>query len=149
MAEVLPALNSTIKGNKIHWGSLAGSSEPVAIAETAAAYDGMLLVITTSSAEAIRLEQEVGFFLAAESDIPVIHFPDWETLAYDTFSPHQDIISERLQALHQLPRQRRERQILHVRRRCRRSGTRILAGASGTDRYRGSRRFCGQRRLPQ
>jgi transcription-repair coupling factor (superfamily II helicase) len=107
VAEVLPALNSTIKGNKIHWGSLAGCSEPVAIAETAAAYDGMLLVITTSSAEAIRLEQEVSFFLAAESDIPVIHFPDWETLAYDTFSPHQDIISERLQALHQLPRQRR------------------------------------------
>ncbi|CAH0989985.1 Transcription-repair-coupling factor [Sinobacterium norvegicum] len=107
MAEVLPSLNNTIKGNKIHWGGLSGCSESLAIAETAAAYDGILLVTTISSAEANRLEQEVSFFLAAEDDIPVIHFPDWETLPYDTFSPHQDIVSERLQALHQLPRQRR------------------------------------------
>src|SRR5699024_2901799 len=32
------------------------------------------------------------------------HLPDWETLPYDTFSPHQDIISERLATLYQLPR---------------------------------------------
>jgi transcription-repair coupling factor (superfamily II helicase) len=32
-----------------------------------------------------------------------MHFPDWETLPYDSFSPHQDIISERLETLHKLP----------------------------------------------
>ena len=33
----------------------------------------------------------------------ILPFPDWETLPYDNFSPHQDIISSRLTSLHQLP----------------------------------------------
>src|SRR5690606_32280429 len=37
------------------------------------------------------------------ADLPVAQFPDWETLPYDTFSPHQDIVSERLTTLYRLP----------------------------------------------
>ncbi|WP_410964949.1 hypothetical protein, partial [Salmonella sp. SAL4435] len=44
--------------------------------------------------------QELRFFAP---DLPVLHFPDWETLPYDVFSPHQDIISQRIAALYQLP----------------------------------------------
>ncbi|TAL03872.1 MAG: DEAD/DEAH box helicase, partial [Porticoccaceae bacterium] len=39
--------------------------------------------------------------------IPILHLPDWETLPYDLFSPHQDIVSERLQTLCRLPSTRR------------------------------------------
>lgn len=44
----------------------------------------------------MRLEDEIGFF---SQSLPVLHFPDWEVLAYDLFSPHQDIISQRIATL--------------------------------------------------
>ena len=44
------------------------------------------------------LQEQLEFFLAG-SAIGIKTFPDWETLPYDTFSPHQDIISERLATL--------------------------------------------------
>jgi len=100
VAEIFSSLHSTIKGNKIHWGSLVGAGQALAIAETAGNHNGMVLLLTNSNSEANRLEQEISFFLADTTDTPVILFPDWETLPYDSFSPHQDIISERLQALH-------------------------------------------------
>src|SRR5699024_4987773 len=42
-----------------------------------------------------------------DDNTPVRHFPDWETLPYDVFSPHSDVISQRLALLHGLPRARR------------------------------------------
>lgn len=39
----------------------------------------------------------------SQSDFQIFHFPDWEILPYDTFSPHQDIISDRLATLYRLP----------------------------------------------
>ncbi|WP_447556113.1 transcription-repair coupling factor [Vreelandella sp. EE22] len=54
-----------------------------------------LLVITPSTASAQRLEQDLSFY----SRVPVLPFPDWETLPYDSFSPHQDIVSTRLRTL--------------------------------------------------
>jgi len=48
-----------------------------------------------------RLERELQFF--AGENLPIYHFSDWECLAYDRFSPHQDIISNRLLTLHTLP----------------------------------------------
>ena len=42
-------------------------------------------------------------FFAAEQQLPIFTFPDWETLPYDIFSPHQDIVSARLQTLASLP----------------------------------------------
>ena len=61
----------------------------------------LLLVITADTSSALALERELPFFLA--SDIDILAFPDWETLPYDTFSPHQDIVSERLETLYRLP----------------------------------------------
>jgi transcription-repair coupling factor (superfamily II helicase) len=39
----------------------------------------------------------------AASDLPVLTFPDWETLPYDVFSPLPELVSERLLTLHRLP----------------------------------------------
>ena len=62
----------------------------------------MLLLITADTSSALALERELPFFLA--DDVEILAFPDWETLPYDNFSPHQDIISERLSTLHRLRR---------------------------------------------
>ena len=61
---------------------------------------GLTLVVTTSSAEAFHLEDALRFLA---SELTVLSFPDWETLPYDLFSPHQDIVSQRLKTLYQLP----------------------------------------------
>lgn len=92
----LPELSQT----RSLWSGLQGAAQALAIAEAASAHSGLSLVITKDNAEADRLERELRFFAPA---LPVLSFPDWETLAYDRFSPHQDIISQRLRALHQLP----------------------------------------------
>jgi transcription-repair coupling factor (superfamily II helicase) len=84
------------------WGQLYGAAPALALAEAAATAPGPLLVVARSALDADRLEQEIGFF--ADCASPVLHFPDWETLAYDAFSPHQDIISQRLEVLYRLPR---------------------------------------------
>ncbi|MDN6318735.1 MAG: transcription-repair coupling factor [Marinobacter sp.] len=95
------------------WGQLHGSSNALAICESARAHKGLTLVITRSTAEAIRLEQSMRFFLGlpAEEDgatmtddgLELLSLPDWETLPYDLFSPHQDITSRRIRTLHRLP----------------------------------------------
>ncbi len=58
------------------------------------------LLLTADSQAADRLEQELRFFAP---QLPVLPFPDWETLPYDLFSPHQDIISQRIASLYRLP----------------------------------------------
>ncbi len=87
-------------GKRTAVGPLHGSAESRAIAELAAS-DRLLVVITADTAGALTLERELPLFLA--TDIELLSLPDWETLPYDTFSPHQDIISERLHTLHRLP----------------------------------------------
>ncbi|MBA4178171.1 MAG: transcription-repair coupling factor, partial [Leptothrix sp. (in: Bacteria)] len=56
----------------------------------------VLAVFTAEPADTQRLADELAFF---EPKLRVAVFPDWETLPYDTFSPHQDLISERLATL--------------------------------------------------
>ena len=80
-------------------GPFAGSAEALCIAELARP-GKLLLVITADTSSALALERELPFFLAEDTEI--LAFPDWETLPYDNFSPHQDIISERLSTLHRL-----------------------------------------------
>lgn len=89
-------------GDKRLAGQLYGSAAGLLLARAARQHDGPLLVITDDMASAQRLESEIRFYLG-RNKLPILHFPDWETLPYDTFSPHQDIISERLQTLQQLP----------------------------------------------
>ena len=65
--------------------------------ERTAAGAGMLAVVCADPHDTERLRDEVAFF-APELRIAVL--PDWETLPYDTLSPHQDLVSERLETLH-------------------------------------------------
>ncbi len=90
-------------GEKTEWGNLSLAGGALIIAEAARADQQPLLVITADSASANRLEEELAFYLAADASIDVQQMPDWEILPYDTFSPHQDIISRRLATLYQLP----------------------------------------------
>jgi transcription-repair coupling factor (superfamily II helicase) len=76
-----------------------GSADALLLARFAreqAAQKKLTAIITAEPADTQRLEAELPFF-APELRIAV--FPDWETLPYDTFSPHQDLISERLATL--------------------------------------------------
>jgi len=56
----------------------------------------MLCIVAADPADAQRLVDELPFFAP---ELRVALFPDWETLPYDSFSPHQDLISERLATL--------------------------------------------------
>ncbi len=71
------------------------SADALAIVQMAAP-DRLLAVITASPLEAQRLTEEIAWFAPA---LRVHLLPDWETLPYDHFSPHQDLISERLATL--------------------------------------------------
>ncbi|HZT56719.1 MAG TPA: transcription-repair coupling factor, partial [Burkholderiaceae bacterium] len=65
-------------------------------AQTQAAQEKITAIITAEPADTQRLEAELPFFAPG---LRIAVFPDWETLPYDTFSPHQDLISERLATL--------------------------------------------------
>ena len=73
------------------------------IASAARAHEGPLLVVARDNHEAHQLEADLHTLLGTAGDLPVVAFPDWETLPYDQFSPHPDIVSQRLSALHRLP----------------------------------------------
>jgi len=79
------------------WGNLYGSSIGLVISQ--AAQQAPLIVITPDSLTAQRLVEDIQFYAP---DLSLLNFPDWETLPYDLFSPHQDIISDRLTTLYHL-----------------------------------------------
>jgi len=58
-----------------------------------------LLILTETAQNAERLRMELAFF---SPELRIFLLPDWETLPYDSFSPHQDLISERLATLYQI-----------------------------------------------
>ena len=93
---------SIAPGNKHHWGELHSAGRALAIAEHAKSHAGLTVVITRSAREADEQTRALEFF-SARRDLPMHHFPDWETLPYDIFSPHQEIISTRLRTLATLP----------------------------------------------
>ncbi|PPU72728.1 MULTISPECIES: transcription-repair coupling factor [Xanthomonas] len=73
------------------------------IARAAEAHAGPLLVIARDNQSAHQIESDLLALLGEHSALSVVPFPDWETLPYDQFSPHPEIISQRLAALHRLP----------------------------------------------
>lgn len=88
---------------KVRWSGLKGSSASLAIYELAKSADqAPLLLIASDIQSARRYQQELSFF-SGKSALPIFLFPDWETLPYDHFSPHQDLISERLYTLYRMP----------------------------------------------
>jgi transcription-repair coupling factor (superfamily II helicase) len=92
--------------DKKSWHNLLGSSSTIAIYQAAKQAEKPILLITHDTPSAIRLEQEL-FSINRDNDLSICLFPDWETLPYDTFSPHQDIISQRLATLYQLSRMKK------------------------------------------
>lgn len=97
-----PPLKFSTQQQKIHWGNLSGAALAISLAQAAHQLNNPLLVITPDSAWANKLERELKIF-ALNYNYPILQFPDRETLPYDLFSPHQDIISDRLLTLYQLP----------------------------------------------
>ena len=88
--------------DQLHWGNLQGAALPLAIAQLIEQQPAPYLLLVPDTPTALRLEQELSVF-ARQADCPLLSLPDWETLPYDVFSPHQDIVSQRLKTLHQLP----------------------------------------------
>ena len=93
---------SKAKKDQSDWASLGSTAKALTIAESATNFNGVSLVITATTAEASALRRAINFFLQGNA-IETRVFPDWETLPYDLFSPHQDIISDRIQILSELP----------------------------------------------
>ena len=103
---ILPAnLRLPAPGMAAEWGRLIGASLAIAATELANSIERPLLVLAEDPKHADQLEAEIRFF--AGSELAVEHFVEWETLPWDTFSPHQDIISQRLRVLAGLPGMRR------------------------------------------
>ncbi len=96
---VLPAK----AGEVLRWSRLYGSARGLAIANAAREHPGLLLVVTASVRAAEQLEDEIRFYGPGDGALPILHFPDWECLPYDMVSPHQGIVSERLETLYRLP----------------------------------------------
>jgi len=103
-ALALPALDLPKRADdRRQWGQLTGAALALTLAQTVQQHNGLVVMITASTQTGARLEEELRFFLGDDPTLPIWHFPDWETLPYDQFSPHQDIISTRLQVLSRLP----------------------------------------------
>ncbi|MDR1530042.1 MAG: transcription-repair coupling factor [Burkholderiales bacterium] len=91
-------------GRKVDAPALIGSGDAFALAQVAARSAGdrrILCVLCEETANALRLEEELRWCLP---ELKIAVFPDWETLPYDPFSPHQDLISDRLVTLYRMMR---------------------------------------------
>lgn len=94
-------------GDLRRWSGLHGSSLSLAVANIAQNHQGPVVLITANTEEADVLRRELGFFCAATEAATLHSLPDWETLPYDNFSAHQDIVSDRMSTLYHLPSLRR------------------------------------------
>src|SRR5688572_14420302 len=92
------------------WAELHGGALSLAAAEAATRHLGPVCVIAPSAAEADRLEREMAFFGRRASR----RFPDYETLPYEPISPPQDLLADRLLALHRLARGESETLVLEA-----------------------------------
>ncbi|MCW8090615.1 transcription-repair coupling factor [Alteromonas sp. ASW11-130] len=98
----LPKIKHQAKfGDHQQWGQLTSSSRAMVISQAYTQHNGPLLVLTTDTPSAMKLERELRFFINDDA-ATITLFPDWETLPYDAFSPHQDIVSQRLETLYYL-----------------------------------------------
>ncbi len=90
-----------IASAKTNWRDLSVSATALAIADSAKNFTGLTVVIAGSANEVDAYASSINFFTLGHN-LPIYRLPDWETLPYDIFSPHQDIVSERLSTLSQL-----------------------------------------------
>ncbi len=93
-------------GHRFVLPALHGAAEALALARAAHALKAeqrTLVVVVADAPAAQRLLAEIGWFgKQAGRELRCHLLPDWETLPYDAFSPHQDLVSERLATLHGL-----------------------------------------------
>ena len=99
MSEQIRYSLPTKAGDLRHLGQLIGAAHAVECADIIERHPGPVLLVTPDMQTALRLQDEIRQF----TDYPIANLADWETLPYDSFSPHQDIISARLSTLYQLP----------------------------------------------
>lgn len=89
-----------------HWGQISNGALPFIIQHLVDSSKQFCLLVTQDTQQAYSLESALNFFYSsstspqAKQNVQV--FADWETLPYDTFSPHEDIISQRLATLNHL-----------------------------------------------
>src|SRR3569832_3018294 len=82
-----------------------GSADAYALSQAAAALKAerrMLAVVVANASDAQRRLAEIPWFGASDQPLRGYLLPDWETLPYDAFSPHQDLVSERLATLYEV-----------------------------------------------
>ena len=91
--------SSSTQGNTLFLNHLSGAALTLALREISEQHSGPVIIVTPDSHTGIRLHHE----LHTLTKLPTALFPDWESLPYDHFSPHQDIISARLEALSKMP----------------------------------------------
>lgn len=84
---------------RCYWENLSNADQSLKIIELASQYNGLIVILMPDINSLTSLFNELQFFA---KDQKILTFPDWETLPYDHFSPHQDIISQRLLALYEL-----------------------------------------------
>ena len=92
-------LNALKPGLRYNQPRPPGSGDAWLLAQLARQAGKTLVILTAEPLEAQRLADEIPLFAP---ELKVRPLPDWETLPYDSFSPHQDLISERLRTLHAL-----------------------------------------------
>ena len=85
-------------GEKRWIGSLLGSSAALLFKEIATQSSSLYVIVASNNQHLAQLESELEFY-----GIKPTIFPDWEILPYDRLSPHQDIVSERLAILSNMP----------------------------------------------
>lgn len=86
-------------------GNVVNGVSPLLLAELSQQHSGLVLVVATDTQQAHSLQHSIKFY-NRDPDLEVRVFSDWETLPYDVFSPHEDIISGRLETLIALPKLR-------------------------------------------
>ena len=85
----------------LYWSGLNEGGIALSLSQIGQSLKKPILIITDSAQQAQQLANELNFYANDNNNGQnALLFPDWETLPYDRFSPHQDIISARLQALY-------------------------------------------------
>ena len=82
------------------WAGLYGAAKWIVIAEAVRRLGKLFVLLVPDVRSVETVTQDFSFFAP---DLKIHRLPDWETLAYDRFSPYQDIVSERLHTLSEMP----------------------------------------------
>ncbi|PZQ10010.1 MAG: transcription-repair coupling factor [Rhodanobacter denitrificans] len=127
-----------------YWITPPGSALSWLLAQTARRHAGLVIAVTRDTQSAHALETEVAAF--AGDDVPVLQFPDWETLPYDLFAPHPDIVSQRIATLYRLPQLERGVLVVPIATLMQRLAPRSYIGGTGLVLERGQRLDLGDER---